>query len=100
MSSIFADVHVGRKNVTFGIALFLIAGVMVGIPLTINLFGGSVLTSEQYQAWKVVHGYSVFLAFINYFFGLVIDRVDLTRQQKEVASWSFLIAGSLAASRE
>jgi hypothetical protein len=70
---------------------------MVGIPLTINFLGGSVLTSEQYQAWKVVHGYGVFLAFINYFFGLLIDRVDLTRQQKEVASWSFLIAGLFGA---
>jgi hypothetical protein len=97
MNTIFADVQVGRKNIAFGIVLFLISGVLVGIPLTINFFGGSVLTSDQYQAWKVVHGYGIFLAFLNYFFGLMIDRLDLTRRQKEVSSWSFLIAGLFGA---
>ena len=93
MYRIFADVQVGKKNMTFGIALFLIAGVMVGIPLTINFFGGSVLATDQYQTWKVIHGYGVFLAFINYFLGLTIDRLDVPKQHKEIASWSFLIAG-------
>lgn len=93
MYRIFADVQVGRKNMTFGIALFLIAGVMVGIPLTINFFGGSVLASDQYQTWKVVHAYGVFLAFINYFLGLTIDRLALPKQHKEIVSWSFLMAG-------
>jgi hypothetical protein len=93
MNRIFTGVDVGRKNIIFGIALFMILGVVVGIPLTINLFGGSILTSDQYQIWKVVHGYSVFLSFINYFFGLIIDRLELTKQQKEISSWSFLIAG-------
>lgn len=97
MYSIFADVHVGRKNIVFGIALFLLFGVAGGIPLTIDFFGGSVLTREQYQAWKVVHGYGVFLSFINYFFGLIIDRLDVTSRQKEVASWSFLIAALFGA---
>ncbi len=78
---------------TFGIALFLIAGVMVGIPLTINFFGGSVLASDQYQTWKVVHGYGVFLAFINYFLGVTIDRLKMPKQHKEIVSWSFLMAG-------
>ncbi|OGT27757.1 MAG: hypothetical protein A2Z17_03265 [Gammaproteobacteria bacterium RBG_16_66_13] len=77
----------------FGIALFLISGVIVGIPLTINFFGGSVLTMEQYQSWKVVHGYGVFLSFINYFFGVIIDRLALTRGQKELSSWAMLAAG-------
>ena len=45
MYRLCADDHVGRKNIVFGSALFLIAGVPVGVPLTINLFGGSVLTS-------------------------------------------------------
>jgi hypothetical protein len=40
-----------------------------------------------------VHGYGVFLSFINYFFGLVIDRLNLPRQQKELSSWSMLGAG-------
>lgn len=93
MKMLFANADVGRKNILFGIALFLILGVVVGIPLTIDFFGGSILTLEQYQTWKVVHGYGVFLSFINYFFGLLIDRLEMTRQQKEIASWSFLIAG-------
>jgi hypothetical protein len=84
---------VGRKNIAFGTGLFLIMGIVVGIPLTINFLGGSVLTSSQYQAWKVVHGYSVFLSFINFFFGLCIDKLNMTRGQKEVSSWSFLLAG-------
>ena len=66
---------------------------MVGIPLTIDFFGGSLFTSDQYLAWKVVHGYGIFLAFSNYFFGMCIDRLNLTRGQKEISSWSFLMAG-------
>lgn len=93
MNRIFADIEIGRKNIIFGIALFVILGVMVGIPLTINFFGGSMLTTAQYQTWKVAHGYGVFLGFINYFFGLLIDRLDLARQRKEISSWSILVAG-------
>ena len=93
MNRIFEGVDVGRKNIGFGIALFLILGVVVGIPLTVDLFGGSLLTSAQYQAWKVLHAYGVFLAFVNFFFGFSIDRLNLTRQQKEISSWSFVIAG-------
>jgi len=93
MNRIFADTEVGRKNIGFGIALFLILGVLVGIPLTVDLLGGSLLTAAQYQAWKVLHGYGVFLAFVNFFFGYSIDRLNLTRRQKEISSWSFVIAG-------
>lgn len=93
MNRIFAGVDVGRKNIGFGIALFLILGVVGGIPLTVDLFGGSLLTSAQYQTWKVLHAYGVFLAFVNFFFGYCIDRLNLTRQQKEISSWSFVIAG-------
>jgi hypothetical protein len=93
MKALFANADVGRKNILFGIALFLILGVVMGIPLTIDFFGGSIFTVEQYQTWKVVHGYSVFLAFINYFFGLLIDQVALTKQQKEISSWFILISG-------
>jgi len=66
---------------------------VVGIPLTIDFLGGSILASDQYQTWKVVHGYGVFLAFINYFLGLTIDRLEMPRQHKEIVSWSFLMAG-------
>jgi hypothetical protein len=93
MNRIFAGVDVGKKNIGFGIVLFLILGVVVGIPLTVGLMGGSMLTGAQYQAWKVLHAYGVFLAFVNFFFGYSIDRLSLTRQQKEIASWSFLVAG-------
>jgi hypothetical protein len=93
MYAIFADVNVGRKNLAFGIALFLVLGVVVGIPLTIDFLGGSTFTAEQYQTWKVIHGYGVFLGFINYFFGVSLDRLNLSRQQKEISSWSILAAG-------
>ena len=91
MNGIYADV--GRKNIGFGVALFLILGVVVGIPLNVDFLGGSMLTEAQYQTWKVIHGYGVFLAFVNFFFGYCIDRLNLTRRQKEISSWSFLIAG-------
>ncbi len=93
MNKIFADAVIGRKNILTGIVLFLILGVIVGIPLTIDFLGGSLLTGAQYQSWKVIHGYSVFLAFINFFLGLVIDRFNMTVGQKQIVSWSFLVAG-------
>ena len=93
MNRIFADTDVGRKNIGFGMALFLIVGVVVGIPLTVDFMGGSMLTEAQYQTWKVIHGYGVFLAFVNFFFGYCIDRLNLTKRQKEISSWSFVIAG-------
>ena len=93
MNAIFANADVGRKNIWFGIGLFLVLGVVVGTPLTVDMFGGSLLTAEQYQSWKVIHGYSVFLAFINYFLGTAIDHFRMPRGQKEVISWSFLAAG-------
>jgi len=93
VSSPFGDAQVGRINVGFGIALFLVCGVGMGIPLTINFLGGSLLTAGQYQEWKVVHGYGIFLGFINFFFGLAVDRLALTRAQKRATSWCFLLAG-------
>ena len=53
MNKIFAGVDVGRKNIVFGVVLFLVLGVVVGVPLTVDLFGGSMLTESQYQTWKV-----------------------------------------------
>lgn len=93
MDTIFAEANVGRKNIVFGAGLFLLLGVLAGIPLTVDFLGGSVLPSGQYETWKVVHGYGVFLSFINLFLGLGIDRMNLTRGQKEITSWSFLLAG-------
>jgi len=93
MNKIFSTTDVGRKNITFGILLFLILGVAAGIPLTIDMFGGSLL-GGQYQTWKVIHAYGVFLSFINFFFGLCIDRLQMPRQQKQIASWAFLLAGT------
>jgi hypothetical protein len=93
MNRIFAGADVGKKNIGFGIASFLILGVVVGIPLTVDLLGGSMLIDTQYQTWKVLHGYGVFLAFVNFFFGYCIDRLNLTKREKEISSWSFVIAG-------
>jgi hypothetical protein len=93
MSIFTADVRAGRRNVALGITLFLVLGVLVGIPLTIDFFGGSIFGAEEYQTVKVVHAYGVFLAFVNYFFGLMVDRLTLSDRQKELASWSFAIAG-------
>jgi hypothetical protein len=93
MNNFFAGVDVGRKNIIFGVVLFLVLGVVVGVPLTVDLFGGSMLTESQYQTWKVLHAYGVFTAFVNFFFGFLVDRMRLGRQQLEIASWSFLIAG-------
>jgi hypothetical protein len=93
MNTILAGGAVGRKNIAFGIGLFVILGVVVGIPLTVNFLGGSMLTGDQYQTWKVVHAYGVFLSFINFFFGLCVDRLELTSWHKEMSSWSFLLAG-------
>jgi len=92
---ILSDASVGKKNIVFAIVLFLLLGVIVGIPLTIDFLGGSLFTSVQYQVWKVVHGYGVFLAFINYFLGLTIDRLEMPKQHKEIVSWSFLVAGAI-----
>jgi hypothetical protein len=93
MNKIFAGVDVGRKNIIFSVILFLVLGVVVGIPLTVNLFGGSMLPASQYQTWKVLHAYAVFTAFVNFFFGFLVDRLSLGRRQLEIASWSFLVAG-------
>jgi hypothetical protein len=93
MNKIFAGVDVGKKNIIFGIVLFLILGVVVGTPLTVGLLGGSMLTESQYQTWKVLHAYGVFTAFVNIFFGFLVDRMNLSRRELEIASWSFLVAG-------
>jgi hypothetical protein len=93
MNKIFAGIDIGKKNIIFGVVLFLVLGVVVGVPLTVGLFGGSMLTDSQYQTWKVLHAYGVFTAFVNIFFGFLVDRMSLGRRQLEIASWSFLVAG-------
>ncbi len=93
MNNIFAGVDVGKKNIIFGIVLFLLLGVLAGIPLTVDLFGGSMLTEGQYQTWKILHAYGIFTAFVNFFFGFVVDRMSLGRRELEIGSWSFLVAG-------
>ena len=93
MNKVLAGVDIGRKNVIFGVVLFLVLGVVVGVPLTVDLFGGTMLSESQYQTWKVLHAYAVFTAFVNFFFGFLVDRMNLPRRQLEIASWSFLVAG-------
>ncbi len=93
MDRIYGGAEIGRKNIVLGIALFLLLGVVIGTPLTIDMFGGSLLGSEAYGTWKVIHAYGVFLGVINFFFGMIVDRLNLTRQQKEISSWSIALAG-------
>jgi hypothetical protein len=93
MKKIFSGVNVGRKNVVFGLVLFLLLGVGAGVPLTVNLLGGSMLPGSQYETWKLLHAYGVFTAFVNFFFGFLVDRMNLDKGQLEIASWSFLVAG-------
>lgn len=93
MNKMFAGVNIGRKNIIFGIALFLVLGFVVGTPLTVDLFGDSMFTESQYQTWKVLHAYGVFTAFVNFFFGFLVDRMSLSRRELDIASWSFLVAG-------
>jgi hypothetical protein len=93
MNKIFAGIDAGRKNIIFGFVLFLILGGVAGTPLTIDLFGGSMMSESQYQTWKVLHAYGVFAAFVNFFFGFLVDRMSLGKRQLEIASWSFLMAG-------
>jgi len=93
MDKLYGSADVGKKNILLGIVLFAVMGVLMGIPLTINFFGGSALTADQYLVWKVVHGYAVFLGFINYFYGLLIDRVNLSNGQRKLSSWCFVLAG-------
>jgi hypothetical protein len=97
MNKIFGSVQVGRKNIVFGIALFLFLGVVIGVPLTVDLFGGAILTDSQHQAWKILHAYGVFLAFINFFIGYCVDRLSVSKRQKEIASWAFIVAGLVGA---
>lgn len=95
MSTTVPGTDSGRRNVAVGILLFAVCGVVAGIPLTINLLGGSVLTDTEYAQWKVLHGYGVFLGFINYFVGVALDRLRFTPTQARLISWSFVLAGLL-----
>lgn len=97
MNTLFVDTQTGKKNIVFGVAVFLLFAVGIGIPLTLDFFGVQVWSDEQYQLWKVVHGYGIFIAVINCLVGTNLDELKLSHQQKEVLSWSFIIAGLFGA---
>jgi hypothetical protein len=97
MNNLFLDTQIGKKNIIFGAFLFLLFALVIGVPLTLNFFGIPVLSVEQYQLWKVVHGYGIFLAVINYLLGTSVDGLSISGRQKEVLSWSFIIAGLFGA---
>lgn len=97
MNNLFLDTRIGKKNIIFGVFLFLLFALVIGIPLTLNFFGVRVLTDEQYEIWKVVHGYGIFLAVINCFLGTAVDDLRISHGQKEVVSWSFIVAGVFGA---
>ena len=54
-------------------------------------------TSFAYYSYNIIsHFFQVhplLTAFVNIFFGFLVDRMGMGRQQLEIASWSFLIAG-------
>ncbi len=97
MNNLFLDTQIGKKNIIFGAFLFLLFALVIGVPLTLNFFGILVLSPEQYQVWKVVHGYGIFLAIINYLLGTNVDELRISDRQKEVLSWSFIIAALFGA---
>lgn len=97
MNNLLQDTQIGKRNIIFGVLLFLLFALVIGIPLTLNFFGVRVLSDEQYEIWKVVHGYGIFLAVINCFLGTVVDGLRLSHGQKDLLSWSFIIAGVFGA---
>lgn len=97
MDNLFLDTQIGKKNIIFGALLFLLFALVIGVPLTLNFFGIPVLSAEQYQLWKVVHGYGIFLGMINYLLGITVDKLSISGPQKQVLSWSFIMAGLFGA---
>lgn len=97
MNNLFSDTLIGKRNIIFGVFLFLLFAFGIGVPLTLNFFGISVLSAEQYELWKVVHGYGIFLAVINCLLGASVDDLRISDGQKKALSWSFIIAGLFGA---
>lgn len=97
MNAWFLENPVGKKNIIFGALLFLLFAVGIGVPLTLNFFGVPVLSDEQYELWKVVHGYGIFLAVINCLLGASVDQLRISAGQKEALSWALIIAGLFGA---
>ena len=97
MNNLLLDTQIGKKNIVFGAFIFLLFAVVIGVPLTLNFFGIPVLSADQYELWKVVHGYGIFLAVINYLLGTKVDELHISDRQKEILSWSFIIAGLFGA---
>jgi hypothetical protein len=97
MNTFFSVTPVGRKNIIFGAFLFLLFAFVVGVPLTLDFFGLSVMSSERYELWKVVHAYGIFLGVVNFLLGTSVDKLSISDRQKEVVSWSFVVAGLFGA---
>jgi hypothetical protein len=97
MNTFFSVTPVGRKNIIFGAFLFLLFALVIGVPLTLDFFGLSVMSSKQYELWKVVHAYGIFLGVINFLVGTSVDKLNIPDRQKEVVSWSFVVAGLFGA---
>ena len=97
MNAFFSVAQVGKKNMIFGSFLFLLFAFVIGVPLTLDFLGLSVMSSEQYELWKVVHAYGIFLGVVNYLIGTSVDKLSISARQKEVLSWSFVVAGLFGA---
>jgi hypothetical protein len=97
VNTFFSVNPVGRKNIIFGAFLFLLFALVIGVPLTLDFFGLSVMSSERYELWKVVHAYGIFLGVINFLLGASVDKLNISDRPKEVVSWSFVMAGLFGA---
>lgn len=97
MNTLLSVAPVGKRNIIFGAFLFLLFAFVIGVPLTLDFFGLSVMSSEQYELWKVVHAYGIFLGVINYLLGVTVDKLSISDRQKEIVSWSFVVAGLFGA---
>jgi hypothetical protein len=97
MANLLQKAQVGKQNIIFGALLFILFAIVIGVPLTLSFFGMPVLSAEQYALWKVVHGYGVFLSVINFFLGTSLDQLSISNRQKQIVSWSFIIAGLFGA---
>jgi prepilin signal peptidase PulO-like enzyme (type II secretory pathway) len=97
MNTFISGAQVGKRNIYFGSFLFLLFAFVIGVPLTLDFLGLSVMSSEQYELWKVVHAYGLFLGVVNYLIGTSVDKWSISARQKEVLSWSFVVAGLFGA---
>lgn len=83
---------IGRKNAVFGAALFSFWALFY---VVLWLSGISLDSLNSRATLKTVHAYGLFLGTINYFFGFLINNLKNSNRNKQIASYSFILAGVL-----